>query len=80
MRPQSHAGSPAHLPCRKSADRVVDHLHPERAPEIKLAKDIAAGAVLVASVAAVIVGALMIVAVVCADVNGPMADTRARLT
>jgi diacylglycerol kinase len=42
---------------------VVDHLHPKTAPEIKLAKDIAAGAVLVASVAAVIVGALMIVAV-----------------
>jgi undecaprenol kinase len=42
---------------------VVDHLHPETAPEIKLAKDIAAGAVLVASVAAVIVGVLMIVAI-----------------
>jgi diacylglycerol kinase (ATP) len=42
---------------------VGDHLHPERAPEIKLAKDIAAGAVLVASVAAVIVGALMTVAI-----------------
>ena len=43
---------------------LVDHLHPDTAPEIKLAKDIAAGAVLVASVAAVIVGALMIVAIV----------------
>ena len=43
---------------------VIDHLHPETAPEIKLAKDIAAGAVLLASVCAVIVGALMIVAIV----------------
>jgi diacylglycerol kinase (ATP) len=43
---------------------IVDELHPETAPEIKLAKDIAAGSVLVASVAAVIVGAQMIGAVV----------------
>jgi undecaprenol kinase len=43
---------------------VIDHLHPENAPEIKLAKDIAAGAVLVASVGAVCVGALMVVAIV----------------
>ncbi len=42
---------------------VIDHLHPETAPEIKLAKDIAAGAVLVASAAAVVVGVLMTVAV-----------------
>jgi undecaprenol kinase len=42
---------------------VIDHLHPETAPEIKLAKDIAAGAVLVASVGAVAVGILMIVAI-----------------
>ncbi len=42
---------------------LVDHLHPEMAPEIKLAKDIAAGAVLVASFSAIMVGALMIVAI-----------------
>jgi undecaprenol kinase len=39
---------------------VVDHLHPEAAPEIKLAKDIAAGAVLVASAGAVAIGTLML--------------------
>ena len=42
---------------------VIDHLHPEKAPEIKLAKDIAAGAVLLASVGAVAVGVLMILAI-----------------
>ena len=34
---------------------VTDHLHPETSPEIKLAKDIAAGAVLLASIGAVCV-------------------------
>jgi undecaprenol kinase len=42
---------------------VIDHLHPETAPEIKLAKDIAAGAVLVASIGAGSVGLLMIASV-----------------
>jgi diacylglycerol kinase (ATP) len=42
---------------------VIDHLHPETAPEIKLAKDIAAGAVLMASIGAACVGLLMMVSV-----------------
>ena len=42
---------------------LIDHLHPETAPEIKLAKDIAAGAVLMASIGAVAVGLLMVVSV-----------------
>ncbi len=42
---------------------VIDHLHPDDAPAIKLAKDIAAGAVLVACIGATIVGLLMIVSV-----------------
>ena len=46
-----------------AVETLIDHLHPESAPEIKLAKDIAAGAVLVASVAAASVGLLMIVRV-----------------
>lgn len=37
-------------------EALVDHLHPERHPEIGAAKDIAAGAVLVASLIAVGVG------------------------
>jgi diacylglycerol kinase (ATP) len=37
-------------------ETLVDHLHPERHPEIGAAKDIAAGAVLVASLIAVGVG------------------------
>ena len=41
---------------------LLDHLHPERAREIGAAKDSAAAAVLVAGVAAVTVGALMLVA------------------
>lgn len=39
---------------------AIDRLHPETAPEIKLAKDIAAGAVLIASIGAACVGLLMI--------------------
>lgn len=38
-------------------ETLIDHLHPETHPEIGAAKDIAAGAVLVASVIAVVVGA-----------------------
>lgn len=37
-------------------EALSDHLHPERHPEIGAAKDIAAGAVLVASGIAVVVG------------------------
>jgi len=40
---------------------LIDKLHPSAAPEIKLAKDVAAGAVLIASFGAGIVGLLMIV-------------------
>lgn len=41
---------------------LLDHLHPDLAREIGAAKDAAAGAVLVASLAAAAVGALMLVA------------------
>jgi diacylglycerol kinase (ATP) len=41
---------------------LLDHLHPGLAPEIGLAKDAAAGAVLVASLAAAAVGAAMLFA------------------
>ena len=37
-------------------EALVDHLHPERHPAVGAAKDIAAGAVLVASVGTVVVG------------------------
>lgn len=37
-------------------ETLVDHLHPEAHPEIGAAKDMAAGAVLVASVIAIVVG------------------------
>jgi diacylglycerol kinase (ATP) len=33
-------------------ERLADHLHPERHPEIRLLKDCAAGAVLIASIGA----------------------------
>ena len=36
-------------------ETLADHLHPERHPEIGAAKDIAAGAVLIAAIVAVIV-------------------------
>jgi undecaprenol kinase len=42
---------------------LIDHLHPEVAPEIKLAKDVIAGAVLVVCLGALCVGVLMILAV-----------------
>ena len=38
-------------------EALVDHLHPDRHPEIRVVKDMAAGAVVVASLAAVGVGA-----------------------
>jgi len=37
-------------------ETLIDHLHPEEHPEIGAAKDVAAGAVLVASVIALVVG------------------------
>lgn len=37
-------------------ETLLDHLHPERHPAIGAAKDLAAGAVLVASVVALVVG------------------------
>lgn len=39
---------------------MIDHIHPDVAPEIRRAKDAAASAVLVASTGALIVGLLMI--------------------
>lgn len=43
-----------------SLEHLVDHLHPERHPRIRLVKDCAAAAVLLLSLAAVWVGVLMI--------------------
>ena len=43
---------------------LIDHMHPALASEIGAAKDAAAAAVLVASFAALLVGALMVLAVV----------------
>jgi undecaprenol kinase len=45
-------------------EAMIDRLHPDIAPAIKLAKDAAAGAVLVASIGAAVVGALMLLSVV----------------
>jgi undecaprenol kinase len=45
-------------------EALIDHLHPDVAPAIKIAKDAAAGAVLLASIAAALVGVLMLVSVV----------------
>ena len=42
---------------------LIDRVHPDLAPEIKLAKDAAAGAVLVASGAALAIGVMMLAAV-----------------
>ena len=44
-------------------EALIDHLHPGIAPAIKIAKDAAAGAVLVASIGAAAVGALMVLSV-----------------
>lgn len=41
-------------------EHLIDHLHPEIHPSIKIAKDCAAGAVLLLSVAALCVAALML--------------------
>jgi undecaprenol kinase len=44
-------------------EALIDHLHPDIHPEIKVAKDAAAGAVLIASLLALVVGASMLAAV-----------------
>ena len=41
-------------------EHLVDHLHPERHPRIKIVKDCAAGAVLILSITALIIAGLMI--------------------
>ncbi len=41
-------------------EALVDHLHPEAHPEVRRVKDLAAGAVLVASIGAVIVAGLLV--------------------
>ncbi len=41
-------------------EALVDQLHPEQHPEIRIIKDMAAGGVLLVSTAALIVGALML--------------------
>jgi undecaprenol kinase len=43
---------------------LIDHVHPDIAPAIKQAKDAAAGAVLLASVGALCVGAMMLLSVI----------------
>ncbi len=42
---------------------LIDHIHPDIAPAIGLVKDVAAGAVLIASAGAVAVGVMMLLAV-----------------
>ncbi len=43
-------------------EALVDHLHPDRHPEIRIIKDMAAGGVLLASIGALAVGALLLLA------------------
>lgn len=45
-------------------EHLVDHLHPELHPTIKILKDVAAGAVLVTSIAALAVAAAFVYALV----------------
>ncbi len=42
-----------------AVETLADHLHPERHPEIKVVKDVAAGAVLWASAVSVVIGAII---------------------
>jgi undecaprenol kinase len=44
-------------------EALIDHIHPEIAPAVKIAKDAAAGAVLLASVGAAVVGGCMLISV-----------------
>ena len=41
-------------------EALIDHLHPDRHPEIRVIKDMAAAAVLLASIAALLIGCLFI--------------------
>ena len=43
-------------------ETIIDHLHPGIAPQVKRAKDAAAGAVLVASLGALAIGLMMLAA------------------
>ena len=45
-----------------TVEHLCDHLHPDRHPEIKAIKDLAAGAVLVAALGALVVGGLLVFA------------------
>jgi diacylglycerol kinase len=42
-------------------EALVDHLHPESHPRIKVVKDMAAAAVLIAALTSVLIGSLMII-------------------
>ena len=46
-----------------TVEQLCDHLHPDMHPAIKSVKDLAAGAVLIASLGALAVGALFVIAV-----------------
>ncbi len=45
-------------------EALVDRLHPERHPEIRVVKDMAAGSVLLVSLGAVAVGVIMLLSIV----------------
>ena len=44
-------------------EALVDHLHPDRHPEIRVTKDMAAGSVLIASIIALTIAGLAVLAV-----------------
>ena len=44
-------------------EALIDHLHPERHPEIGIIKDIATGGVLISSIGAIVVGMLLLAAI-----------------
>lgn len=44
-------------------EALVDHLHPDQHPEVRIIKDIAAGGVLIASVGAVLVGFSLLISI-----------------
>ena len=46
-----------------SIEALADHLHPSEHPSIKIAKDMAAGAVLLASLTAVAIGGFLVLSV-----------------
>lgn len=43
-------------------EALIDHLHPDQHPEIRVIKDMAAGAVLLASIGALLIGGLLLAA------------------